>query len=153
MSEAEASKVAIFTYGEYLWNPVNFDPESSLERALTYVFGIEALPLAQTLADSLVDFFFDPDERTSWMRDALGGGDDVDLEILLHKFDDIAKTGDLICTLENEQLVEEIEPYVRKVAEIGALGRLYIQRELINRKIGRNESKVFSEKLLDLLTS
>jgi hypothetical protein len=100
-----------------------------------------------------VDFFFDPDERTSWIRDALSGGDDVDLEILLHKFDEIAKTGDLICTLDNEQLVEEIEPYVRKVADIGALGRLYIQRELINRKIGRNGSKVFSEKVLELLQS
>ena len=77
----------------------------------------------------------------------------LDLEILLHKFDEIAKTGDLVCTLDNEQLVEEIEPYVRKVADIGALGRLYIQRELINRKIGRNESKVFSEKMLELLQS
>ena len=153
MSEAEASKVAIFTYGEYLWNPVKYDPETSLERALTYVFGIEALPLARTLAECLVDFFFDPDERTRWIHDALNGGDDVDLEILLHRFDEIAKTGDLICTLENEQLVEEIETYVRKVAEVGALGRLCIQRELINRKIGRNESKVFSEKLIDLLKS
>jgi hypothetical protein len=153
MSEAEASKVAIFTYGEYMWDPVKYDPEISLKRALTYVFGVEALPLAQTLADSLVDFFFDPDERTGWIRDALSEGDDVDLEILLHRFDEIAKVGDLICTLDNEQLVEEIEPYVRKVAEVGALGRLYIQRELINRKIGKNGSRVFSEKLIDLLTS
>jgi hyaluronoglucosaminidase len=153
MSEAEASKVAIFTYGEYLWNPGEYDPEISLDRALTYLFGIDALPLARTLSESLVDFFFDPDERTRWVQDAISGGDDLDLELLLHRFDEIARTSDLLCTLENEQLVDEIETHVKKVADIGALGKLYIQRELLRRKIGRNRSRVFSEGLLDRLLS
>ncbi len=152
MSEVEASKVAIFTYGEYLWNPRAYDPDRSLERALTYVFGAEALPLARVFVDSLVDFFFDEDDgRNGWMTEALDGGDDIDLERALSRFEEMSNVEELRCIVENEKLLEELDGHIRKISSIGKLGQLHIQAELLMRRIGRNPAKVFSGKVLKQL--
>lgn len=152
MSEAEASKIALFTYGEYLWNPKGYDPEVSLERALTYLFGVEALPIARVLVDNLVDFFFGEDDpRHEWIGKALEDGDDIDLDRVLVKFEQMTKVRDLLSIIENGKFLEELKDHIEKISDIGSLGQLYIQREMLSRKISRNHSKVFSDKVLSKL--
>lgn len=148
MSEAEASKVAILSYGDYLWDPVGYDPDESLERALIFLFGTDVLPLARTFVSSLVDFFFDPeDPRWRWAERAFEG-DDLDIERALARYGEMSKVRDLLCLVENERLVEEITPHVEKVADIGDLGQLHLQREIRGRKVARNASRVFSNGIL-----
>jgi hyaluronoglucosaminidase len=148
MSEAEASKIAILSYGDYLWDPKGYDPDESLERALTFLFGIDVLPLARTFVSSLADLFFEADDiRWRWAERALEG-DDLDIERALARYGEMSKVRDLLCLVENEKLVEEIRLHVEKVADIGDLGQLYLQREMRGRKVARNTSKVFSDRVV-----
>ncbi len=152
MSEVEASKVAILTYAEYLWNPEVYDPDRSLERALAYIFGPESLPLARTLVTSLVDFFFDEDsDRNQWLVDALREGDGIEIERALTRFGEMSSTSELLTSLENEKLVEELRSHVERLSELGTIGELHLQRLLLCRKVGRNPAKVLPEKLVRAL--
>ena len=141
MSEAEASKVAIFTYGEYLWDPGHYDPDVSLERALTYVFGADVLPLAKVVVNNLDDFFFDCGGAGPTL-DKIMEGDDIDLERGLVVFEEMGRVREILNLIENDKLLEELRTHIEKIADMGALGELRIEEERLARRIGRNPAKI-----------
>ena len=148
MNQAHASKVAIFTYGEFLWNPREYRPDLSLERALDYVFGTDLLPYAKVLVDNLEDLLDTSPAAIEPAIDALDGGDELDLELARARFEELEEVGRLLEGLEDEELLEELREHIEKLSDIGTLGRLRVEEEIISRKILRNTARVLSPDLV-----
>ena len=148
MNQAHASKVAIFTYGEFLWNPREYRPDLSLERALGYVFGTDLLPYAKVLVDNLEDLLDTSPAAIEPAIDALDGGDELDLELARARFEELEEVGRLLEGLEDEELLEELREHIEKLSDIGTLGRLRVEEEIISRKILRNAARVLSPDLV-----
>jgi len=140
MSEAEASKVALFTYGEYLWDPKGYDPDTSLDRALTYVFGPAALRQARILVRNLEDLFYPDSPEGAIPR--IEEVDDIGMERLLVVFGEMESVSEIPTLVSNERLIREIKGHLEKISDLGRLGKAMIDEERLRRRILINKSMV-----------
>lgn len=122
MEHAEASKIAFYTIGEYLWDPEGYDPDSSIKRAVRRVAGArdsaEFMPFLENNLSSCL-----ADDKPTALRTALETcafhlkrEEPAEArEILLSEHSRLKKAVHLFKRgMENTALAKEIHPWSEK---------------------------------------
>lgn len=136
MNEAEASKVAIYSGGDYAWNTSEFDYMASWERAIKELLP-EANEALQRFADNssrrvdtVGEMIFDESrylaDDIAAFEASVESGDSVSDSVAAMKghFEQMLDDIDILREIENTDLLEEIEPYLEayeRIAEAGIL--------------------------------
>ena len=132
MSEADASKVAIYSSADYSWNISAFDSKESWSKAIEELVP-EANKAFERFADNLsyVDkgngFFFDESvylkEDFAAFDEALSNGlTKNDTVVLKGKFNQMVSDVALLKKIDNEALLEEILPFLNAYKAMGEAG-------------------------------
>lgn len=133
MSEADASKVTIFSGADYSWNVADFDAHSSWVRSIQELVPEcweEFCRFADNLAynDQGSGFIFKESQYMeadlNTFNEALNGNGDLDAAIAALKadFTQIKDDCTALRAVKNEGLLEEITPYVDAYEELGIAG-------------------------------
>ncbi len=123
MEYAEASKIAISTIADYLWDPAGYDPETSWRAAIERVGGAGDAPALALFADTVrASCLSDPESRA--LTEALNRfafeseyGDRVEAQRALAGFaDDLRNAADHLLgdNVENLRLQAELLPWLEK---------------------------------------
>lgn len=133
MSEADASKVTIFSGGDYAWNTEAFDAKASWRRSIQELVP-EAWEEFCRFADNLAwndqgnGFVFKEsqylEDDIAALRAALAGNGDLDAaaEVLKADFEQITEDCTALRNLHNQNLQEEINAYVDQYEKVGQTG-------------------------------
>ncbi len=131
MVQAEASKIAEFTSGDYLWNPTGYDPDASWLAALDEVGGPVA-PALKVLAENSYSSIIQPVESpvlapliSAFQAAITGNGDPVATGHALSAYLDqmAAAPGTLRAGLGNPALLDEVGPWLDELGDYGVAGR------------------------------
>lgn len=133
MSEADASKVTIFSGADYSWNTADFDAHSSWVRSIQELVPEcweEFCRFADNLAynDQGSGFLFKESQYLeadlNAFNDALAGNGDLNAAIATLKadFTQIRDDCTALRAVKNEGLLEEITPYVDAYEQLGIAG-------------------------------
>ena len=133
MSEADASKVAIYSGADYSWNMGDFDSQSSWERAI-YELVPEANEAFERFADNIgyvnegSGFVFEEsvylEEDLNNFETALQTGEGLEtaLQTLKERFEEIVTDADALKLIEDAELLEEITVYLDAYKVLGQAG-------------------------------
>ncbi|MFD0714744.1 beta-N-acetylglucosaminidase domain-containing protein [Paenibacillus sp. GCM10027626] len=143
MNEAEASKLALYNYGDYLWNPEQYDYERSWLQALDYLGGDIAEQL-KTFAENNYSTPVSPNRESLTIAPIVTEfwtqyvQEQIDIQPIADQLmTELVKLQQAVSTirqqLPNRQMVSEIEPHLTKMdwltqAGIEALRMLLAQR-------------------------
>lgn len=132
MNEAEASKIPVFTIGDYNWNPKAYNPEDSWMRAMKD-FGPNVADSLYTFSDSARSSRLSSKESTSikpladefW--DNFDKGDKNALKktsaALIKEFEKVQEApSDLRNNFDNKGFLTETDNYLTKLEALGASG-------------------------------
>lgn len=132
MNEAEASKIPVFTIGDYNWNPKAYNSEDSWMRAIKN-FGPNVVDSLYTFADSARSSILSSQESTSlkpftdefWSN--ISKGDENALKktasALIKEFEKVQKApSDLRSNLQNKGFLTETDKYLTKLEALGTSG-------------------------------
>lgn len=121
MNQAEASKLALLTYADYIWNPEQYLPDYSMQKAFHH-FDHENLDLLTILSENCQSLDmcneFAP-EFEKQVQDALKTGEYSGLTRYLNN---IYKLYLGIEKFNNKRFVEEIKPWLNKIRLTAELG-------------------------------
>ncbi len=154
MNEAEASKIPLYTIADYTWNPYHYNAEESWENSVQD-FGGDATAYVKTFAensyssrisdkesltiDPLLDDFWEAYESNTDAQD--------EANALKSEFQKLQATPENLRThLDNKQFLDEISPYLDKLALYGEAGVVAVDL-LTSEKQGNDESSENREKL------
>jgi len=142
MNQEEASKIALATIADYAWNPAAYDPERSWNNAIRLVAGDQGFDAMRLFCEN---------NRNSVMEKR----ESIELAALQNAYFHRSAPGsygalwnylerlsrlreDLHATVDNPRLLEEIDPWVRKMAALG-------EAELLALDIANSEHRVSIE--------
>ncbi|TQS75060.1 hypothetical protein DX933_09915 [Ornithinibacillus gellani] len=142
MQEAEASKVSIFAVADYTWNTEDFAAEKSWEDSMKYIepdapeaFFTLAKHMAH--ADPSVGMPADESEDIKELLDQVLSNLDQEQSIqevgpaLMEELQKIADAGDdFMAKSKNENLKEELEPFVNALRDMVLAGKQFIKADL-----------------------
>ena len=134
MSEADASKVAIYSGADYSWNTEAFDSEASWKRAIQELVP-EANEEFERFADNLTyvsmgyGFFFD---ESKYLKDDLEAFENAlsegvtleDIEALKFYFEQMISDAQTLRKIENSALLEEITPWLNAYEALGVIRQI-----------------------------
>ena len=129
MNEAEASKITLLTYSEYMWNPEAYNPDVSINKAYS-IMGKEGQKYLKQLCENAAAAkeldFKTPIEK---MIEEYKENNDPDLlEQINQIFIDIKNLPDeLEKHIENKKLLEDIKPWYRRISIDGEMGVLAVK--------------------------
>ncbi|MEH7352644.1 beta-N-acetylglucosaminidase domain-containing protein [Neobacillus drentensis] len=140
MNEAEASKIPLFTVADYTWNPEAYDPSDSLEKSLKEFAGAAYEPLnlfvESSYSTSLNNYKEPISEKLKplmeqfWSAYEAKNGQAA-ADALLQEFTKLKNTpSQLRKTMENQNFLEEIDPYLNKMELYGVAGEAAIKMAL-----------------------
>jgi hyaluronoglucosaminidase len=129
MNEAEASKIPLYTIADYAWNPYAYNAEDSWGRSIES-FGGNAADSLKTFAENsystqlnehesltltpLIDDFWKAYESDNVSQEG---------EQLKNEFENLQiAVGNLRANLDNEQFLNEVDPYLTKLSLYGQAG-------------------------------
>jgi hyaluronoglucosaminidase len=140
MNEAEASKIPLFTVADFTWNPEAYNPNNSLDQSIKEIAGN---------ASDALKFFIDcsystrlngnkepyseklkPLMKAFWSTYE-GQDGQAAADKLLHEFIKLKNTpSQLRKTLDNQELLKEIKPYLNKMELYGIAGEAAVKMVL-----------------------
>lgn len=130
MNEGEASKIPLATIADYLWNPEAYRPEPSWEAALLQQGGAQGYAPLRRFAENCLSSFLHSREAaelnaaiTAFWKEFAAGAPGVgarELRLRLARMRGLKR--DLASSLGNPWLLEEISPYLDKLAAYGQAG-------------------------------
>lgn len=130
MEYGNASKVALFQVGDWTWNPTDYRPLKSWERALRRLMP-ECYDAYRTFAIHNADTKYDGYRRAeSWETDSLTleNATPTRLKALRAEFDRIAAAPGTIRTKCGDRaLVRELDPWLTEFEKLGKRGRNVIE--------------------------
>ncbi|WP_338021712.1 beta-N-acetylglucosaminidase domain-containing protein [Bacillus pakistanensis] len=159
MNEAEASKIPLFTIADYTWNPYNYNPEESWERSIES-FGGDAAESLKIFAENsyssrlsdkesltltpLIDEFWDSYESNNIEQAA---------EKLKDEFRELQTVPErLRQNMRNESFVNEIDPYLEKLALSGEAGEIAVDLLMAQKMEDINAESQYREQLISLIS-
>jgi len=130
MNEGEASKIPLVTVADYLWNSEAYRPEPAWEAALMQQGGPRGYPPLRYFAESCMSsFLYAKDCPTLsaavaafWKDYSAGQAGDAAPELRAHFTRMRRLKRELSSRLANRWLLEEISPYLDKLAAYGQAG-------------------------------
>ncbi|MRG87321.1 beta-N-acetylglucosaminidase domain-containing protein [Salinibacillus xinjiangensis] len=144
MNEAEASKIPLFTVADYLWNPKVYNPTDSIERSIQE-FGGDAAQALKTFVDSSYSSLISGKEPFSeelapnitefWK--AYENEDELrkPANELLDKFTKLEEApSELRNKLDNENFLDEVDPYLDKMELYGKAGKAAVHMLLAEKE-------------------
>ncbi len=123
MNQAEASRVALGTYADFLWNADAYDPQRSWETSIALLIGEEAMPvMLEFCRENLWSRHWkaDPPAIVKAIEEWQMSGDTEPLRTELERLNSLPAR--LRQTVKNEALLEEIEPWLERMEQITAVG-------------------------------
>jgi len=123
MNQAEASRVALGTYADLLWNARAYDPQRSWEASIAHLVGEEAMPvMLEFCRENLWSRHWkaDPPAFVQAMEEWQTTGDTEPLRTELTRLNRLPAR--LRNTVKNEGLLEEIEPWLERMEQITSVG-------------------------------
>jgi hyaluronoglucosaminidase len=123
MNQAEASRVALGTYADLLWNARAYDPQRSWEASISHLVGEEAMPvMLEFCRENLWSRHWkaDPPAFVQAMEEWQTTGDTEPLRAELTRLNRLPAR--LRNTVKNEGLLEEIEPWLERMEQITSVG-------------------------------
>lgn len=129
MNEGEASKLALATIADYLWNPAAYDPAASWELAVMHLAG-DGYPALRRFARQSLSSFLDPEESpelaaaiAAFWADYERRGAKADGEELVRLFRGFRLLpAQLERQVDNQFLLADIGGYLQKLRDVGTLG-------------------------------
>ena len=133
MSEADASKVAIYSGADYSWNMGDFDSQSSWERAI-YELVPEANEAFERFADNIgyvnegsgfvfeESVYLEEDLRSFENTLQTGEGLEDAIQTLKARFEEIVTDADALKLIKDAELLEEITVYLDAYKVLGQAG-------------------------------
>ncbi len=140
MNEAEASKIPLFTVADYTWNPEAYNPNDSLEKSLKEFAGAAYEPLKlfveSSYSISLNNYKEPISEKLKPLMDQFWSAYEAKngqaaADVLLQEFTKLKNTpSQLRKAIENQNFLEEIDPYLNKMELYGVAGEAAIKMAL-----------------------
>ncbi|WP_141546882.1 beta-N-acetylglucosaminidase domain-containing protein [Bacillus sp. AFS053548] len=155
MNEAEASKISLFTVADYTWNPEAYDPNASLEQSLKEFAG-DASEVLQVFVESSYSSSLNNNKEPYseklktimeqfWSSYEAKAGQEG-ASVLLQEFIKLKNTpSKLRETLDNQNFLNEIDPYLNKMELYGIAGEAAIKMLLAEQE---NNFQVAAEQRL-----
>jgi len=159
MNESEASKIPLLTIADYLWDALNYTPESSWESALENIAGDKAYPALRTFARqsqssflqgeespelaNLIKVFWQNVRKSRYLQASTTlRGEFQEFTLLKQK---------LLQNLDNPYLMRDITPYLEKLSCYGKIGITSL--DIVDAKLADepNEKILSLERELDRL--
>lgn len=122
MNQAEASKIGVGTFADFLWNAQQYDPNRSWETAIRYVVGEDALkPFKAFCSENIWTRHWtnDPPEVAKAIEEWHTTGDPEPLQTELERLHALPAV--VRSRVKNVVLLEEIEPWLERMEQISAL--------------------------------
>jgi len=123
MNQAEASRVALGTYADLLWNARAYDPQRSWEASIAHLVGEEAMPvLLEFCRENLWSRHWKaaPPAFVKAMEEWQTSGDTAPLRTELERLHRLPAR--LRHAVKNEGLIEEIETWLERMEQITTVG-------------------------------
>ncbi|GIV04431.1 MAG: putative hyaluronidase [Fimbriimonadales bacterium] len=123
MNQAEASKVALGTYADFLWNAEAYDPQRSWQNAIAHLVGEEALPLMWEFCKQNLwtrHWTESPPEVERAIEEWQTTGDPDLLVEVLTRLATLPRR--LKQAVKNPALIEELEPWLLRLEQVSRLG-------------------------------
>ena len=123
MNQAEASKVALGTYADFLWNAEAYEPGRSWENSVAHLVGEEALPVMMEFCKQNLwtrHWTESPPEVERAIEDWQTTGDPEPLRETLTALATLPRR--LKQAVHYPELIEEIEPWLLRLEQISQLG-------------------------------
>lgn len=129
MNQAEASKIALGTIADYLWNPNQYDPERSWQNAILRLVGEEGFePMLAFCQENQWSRFWtnQPPAFSKAFEEWQTSGETEPLQSELQRLQNLPKQMRL--KVKNPSLLEEIEPWLNKMEQVASIGLEVLQR-------------------------
>lgn len=123
MNQAEASKIALGTYADLLWNAEAYDPQRSWDAAIVHLVGEEALPAMREFCQQNLwsrHWKEAPPEIASAIEEWQKSGDTEPLRSALTRLATLPRR--LRQHITQTELLEELEPWLWRMEQISKLG-------------------------------
>jgi hyaluronoglucosaminidase len=123
MNQAEASKIALGTYADLLWNAEAYDPQRSWDAAIVHLVGEEALPVMREFCQQNLwsrHWKEAPPEIASAIEEWQKSGDTEPLRSALTRLATLPRR--LRQHITQTELLEELEPWLWRMEQISKLG-------------------------------
>lgn len=123
MNQAEASKIALGTYADLLWNATEYNPQRSWDASIVHLVGEEALPVMREFCQQNLwsrHWKEDPPAVAKAIEEWQTSGDSEPLYEALQQLATLPKR--LRQHLHKPELLYEIEPWLWRMEQISTLG-------------------------------
>ncbi|GBC92140.1 O-GlcNAcase NagJ [bacterium HR15] len=123
MNQAEASRVALGTYADLLWNADAYDPQRSWKASVAHLVGEEAAPVMLEFCQENLwsrHWKAEPPAFVKALEEWQMSGDVEPLRTELERLNSLPIR--LRQAVKNEGLIEEIEPWLERMEQITAVG-------------------------------
>ncbi len=123
MNQAEASRVALGTYADLLWNARAYDSQRSWEASIAHLVGEDALPVMWEFCKENLwsrHWRADPPAFVKAIEEWQMTSDTTPLRIELERLNSLPRR--LRHALRNEELLEELEPWLERLEQITTVG-------------------------------
>lgn len=132
MNQGYASMVPLFTTGDYLWNPENYNPQASLSAACKSLMPDASDALAQFISltcASGINKNTDSEELQALLNAFKKNNTPETRTALKTYFESMIRSADAILASDNQSLVSEINEWLAKYRIYGQMGTLYVEME------------------------
>lgn len=132
MNQGYASMVPLFTTGDYLWNPEDYDPQASLRAACKSLMPEASQALEQFISmtcASGINQNTDSTELCTLLNAFKKENTPQTRTALKSYFESMVHNADAISNADNQSLVREINDWLIKYRVYGQMGALYIEME------------------------
>lgn len=130
MNQAEASKIVLGTYADYLWNPKSYNPDKSWGISLQRQGGRSGYPYLKLFAEQTQSSFLFREEAPQlnreideYLKDKSPKNEET-LKKTFKQFIDLREK--LPKNIANQQMVPEIKPFVEKLSRYGEAGLTFL---------------------------
>ncbi|WP_066309448.1 beta-N-acetylglucosaminidase domain-containing protein [Bacillus sp. FJAT-29814] len=146
MNEAEASKIPLFTVADYTWNPEAYNPNDSMLRGLKEFAGAKAFEPLKAFVDASYSTSLNGNKepysekltsliKEFWATTDSGAGLESASANLLQEFQQLKNIpAELRKTVDNQNFLEEVDGYLRKMELYGAAGEKAVNMILAEQK-------------------
>ncbi|MCS7209437.1 MAG: beta-N-acetylglucosaminidase domain-containing protein [Fimbriimonadales bacterium] len=122
MNQAEASKIALGTYADLLWNAEAYDPQRSWQASIAHLVGEDALPVMWEFCKQNLwtrHWTEAPPEIERLIEDWQTTGDSEPLRDALTRLATLPRR--LRQAVQNPELIEELSPWLLKLEQVSQL--------------------------------
>ncbi len=157
MNEAEASKIPLYTIADYSWNPNAYEPKESWKRSIQS-FGGDAAEVLKTFAENSYSSPINETEsltlkpliKSFWKAYVANDGADQAAQKLIAEFEKLQQVpAKLQQQMENEQFLQEIDPYLKKLRLYGEAGETAVNYLMADKKENDDKADEYKKELIE----